>query len=141
MTFSDGLLLDPWRIQELDEAAVAEFRQRMGSLVRFEERVVVGNVIEEVVSIGKSGEYGLVVVGKGRLPSSMVAQLAVRPAEHPELGPIGDALASSGHGVTSSVLVVQQHDMSNADEVPVSVVVDGHAHDGEFAKDMAMAEP
>jgi hypothetical protein len=35
------------------------------------------------------------------------------------------------------VLVVQQHDMSNADEVPVSVVVDGHAHDGEFAKDMA----
>jgi hypothetical protein len=116
---------------------VEEFRQRMGSLVRFEERVVVGNVIEEVVSIGKSREYGLVVVGKGRLPSPMVAQLAVRPAEHPELGPIGDALASSGHGVTSSVLVVQQHDMSNADEVPVSVVVDGHAHDGEFAKDMA----
>src|SRR6266540_4020573 len=77
-------------VQELDEAAVAEFRQRMGSLVRFEERVVVGNVVEEVVSIGKSRDYGLVVVGKGRLPSAMVAQLAVRPAEHPELGPIGD---------------------------------------------------
>ncbi|PAN16880.1 hypothetical protein PAHAL_3G093400 [Panicum hallii] len=139
-TFSTAVI-DTRKEKELDEAAVAEFRQRMGSLVRFEERVVVGNVIEEVVSIGKSREYGLVVVGKGRLPSSMVAQLAVRPAEHPELGPIGDALASSGHGVTSSVLVVQQHDMSNADEVPVSVVVDGHAHDGEFAKDTAMAEP
>ncbi|OEL31422.1 Cation/H(+) antiporter 20 [Dichanthelium oligosanthes] len=135
-TFSTAVI-DTRKEKELDEAAVAEFRQRMGSLVRFEERVVVGNVIEEVVSIGKSREYGLVVVGKGRLPSAMVAQLAVRPAEHPELGPIGDALASSGHGVTSSVLVVQQHDMSNADEVPVSVVVDGHAHDGEFAKDMA----
>ncbi|CAL4903236.1 unnamed protein product [Urochloa decumbens] len=136
-TFSTAVV-DTRKEKELDEAAVAEFRQRMGTLVRFEERVVVGNVIEEVVSIGKSGEYGLVVVGKGRLPSPMVAQLAVRPAEHPELGPIGDALASSGHGVTASVLVVQQHDMTNADEVPVSVVVDGHAHDGgEFAKDMA----
>ncbi|KAL6619673.1 hypothetical protein ACP70R_034812 [Stipagrostis hirtigluma subsp. patula] len=137
-TFSTAVdAVDSRREKELDEAAVAEFRQRMGPLVRFEERVVVGNVIEEVVAIGKSREYGLVVVGKGRLPSPMVAQLAVRPAEHPELGPIGDTLASSGHGVTSSVLVVQQHDMSNADEVPVSVVVDGHAHDGEFAKDMA----
>ncbi|CAN6331163.1 unnamed protein product [Urochloa humidicola] len=135
-TFSTAVV-DTRKEKELDEAAVAEFRQRMGTLVRFEERVVVGNVIEEVVSIGKSGEYGLVVVGKGRLPSPMVARLAVRPAEHPELGPIGDALASSGHGVTASVLVVQQHDMSNADEVPVSVVVDGHAHDGELAKDMA----
>ncbi|WVZ95871.1 hypothetical protein U9M48_041580 [Paspalum notatum var. saurae] len=137
-THKEKVAISIYPLQELDEAAVAEFRQRMGSLVRFEERVVVGNVIEEVVSIGKSGEYGLVVVGKGRLPSVMVAQLAVRPAEHPELGPIGDALASSGHGVTSSVLVVQQHDMSNADEVPVSVVVDGHAHDdAELAKDMA----
>ncbi|KXG21104.2 hypothetical protein SORBI_3009G015400 [Sorghum bicolor] len=135
-TFSTAVV-DAAKEKELDEAAVAEFRQRMGTLVQFEERVVVGNVIEEVVSIGKSREYGLVVVGKGRLPSPMVAQLAVRPAEHPELGPIGDALASSGHGVTSSVLVVQQHDMSNADEVPVSVVVDGRAQDGEFAKDMA----
>ncbi|KAJ1261254.1 hypothetical protein BS78_09G014900 [Paspalum vaginatum] len=136
-TFSTAVV-DTRKEKELDEAAVAEFRQRMGSLVRFEERVVVGNVIEEMVSIGKSREYGLVVVGKGRLPSAMVAQLAVRPAEHPELGPIGDALASSGHGVTSSVLVVQQHDVSNADEVPVSVVVDGHAHDdAEVAKDMA----
>lgn len=118
------------RERELDEAAVAEFRQRMGPLVRFEERAVAGNVnvIEEVVAIGKSREYGLVVVGKGRLPCKMVAQLAVRPAEHPELGPIGDALASSGHGVSSSVLVVQQHDMTNADEVPVSVHVARH-HD------------
>ncbi|KAL6864664.1 hypothetical protein ACP4OV_015815 [Aristida adscensionis] len=131
-TFSKAVdAVDTRREKELDEAAAAEFRHRMGALVRFEERVVAGNVIEEVVAIGKSREYGLVVVGKGRLPSPMVARLAVRPAEHPELGPIGDALASSGHGVTSSVLVVQQHDTSNADEVPVSVVVDG-----EFAKDM-----
>ncbi|KAM0854874.1 hypothetical protein ACQ4PT_050142 [Festuca glaucescens] len=123
------------REKELDEAAVVEFQQKMGAMVRFEERVVVGNVVEEVVAIGKSREFGLVVVGKGRLPSAMVAELAVRPAEHPELGPIGDALASAGHGVASSVLVVQQHDM-NADEVPVTVVhIDGHALGGELGKD------
>ncbi|XP_052155066.1 cation/H(+) antiporter 20 [Oryza glaberrima] len=140
-TFSTAIV-DTHKEKELDEAAVAEFRQRMGAMVRYEERVVVGNVIEEVVSIGKSREYGLVVVGKGRLPSAMVAELAVRAAEHPELGPIGDALASAGHGVTSSVLVVQQHDMSNADELPVSVVVDGHAHDdGELGGNKDMAEP
>jgi hypothetical protein len=128
-------------VQELDEAAVAEFRLKMGGMVRFEERVVAGNVVEEVVAIGKSREYGLVVVGKGRLPSAMVAELAVRPAEHPELGPIGDALASAGHGVASSVLVVQQHDV-NADEVPVSVVqIDGHDHDGELGKDDDVAMP
>lgn len=93
------------------------------------------------MAIGKSREYGLVVAGRGRLPSAMVAELAVRPAEHPELGPIGDtSLASAGHGVASSVLVVQQHDV-NADEVPVSVVqIDGHAHDGEHSKD-DVAEP
>lgn len=117
----------------MDEVAVAEFRQRMGAAVRFEERVVAGDVVEEVVGIGKSREYGLVVVGKGRLPSSMVAELAVRrPAEHPELGPVGDALASAGHGVAASVLVVQQHDVNAADEVPVSVVhIDAHAGHGE----------
>ncbi|XP_040379867.1 cation/H(+) antiporter 20 [Oryza brachyantha] len=146
-TFSTAIV-DTHKEKELDEAAVAEFRQRMGPMVRYEERVVAGNVVEEVVSIGKSREYGLVVVGKGRLPSAMVAELAVRAAEHPELGPIGDALASAGQGVTSSVLVVQQHDMSNADEVPVSVVVvvdgHGHGHDGggELGNDSKdMVEP
>jgi hypothetical protein len=120
---------------------VVDFQQKMGAMVRFEERVAAGNVVEEVVAIGKSREYGLVVVGKGRLPSAMVAELAVRPAEHPELGPIGDALASAGHGVASSVLVVQQHDM-NTDEVPVTVVqIDGHAHDGELGKDDNVAVP
>uniref|UniRef100_A0A452XNM0 Cation/H+ exchanger domain-containing protein n=1 Tax=Aegilops tauschii subsp. strangulata TaxID=200361 RepID=A0A452XNM0_AEGTS len=133
-TFSTAVV-NGHKEKELDEAAVAEFRQRMGDAVRFEERVVAGNVIEEVVAIGKSREYGLVVAGRGRLPSAMVAELAVRPAEHPELGPIGDTLASAGHGVASSVLVVQQHDV-NADEVPVSVVqIDGHDHDGEHSKD------
>ena len=63
---------------ELDKAAVAEFRQRMGDAVRFEECVVAGNVIGEVVEISRSREYGLVVERKGRLPSTTVGELAVR---------------------------------------------------------------
>lgn len=77
-----------------------------------------------MLAIGKSREYELIVVGKGRFPSSMVAELASRVAEHPELGPIGDALASSHNGVVSSVLVIQQHDTIHSDEVPVSMVYD-----------------
>ncbi|KAB5551818.1 hypothetical protein DKX38_009129 [Salix brachista] len=49
--------------------------------------------------------------------------LAYRQAEHAELGPIGDILASSGHGVVSSVLVIQQHDLDHAKEAPVSKAV------------------
>lgn len=63
------------------------------------------------------------MVGKGRFPSTMVASLAERPAEHAELGPIGDMLTSAGNGIVSSVLVIQQHDVAHAEEAPVSKVV------------------
>ena len=92
--------------------------------MKYEERPV-GNVLEAVLSIGKSGVYELIVVGRGRFPSSMVAELAARVAEHPELGPIGDALASSHNGVVSSVLVIQQHGPVHSEETPVSMVYDG----------------
>lgn len=88
------------------------------------------NIVEEVVAIGRSQEYDLVVVGKGRFPSAMVAELADRQAEHAELGPIGDVLASSGHGVAASVLVVQQHDLAHIEEAPASKVL----HNGEVSK-------
>ncbi|CAA7398132.1 unnamed protein product [Spirodela intermedia] len=111
--------------QELDEAAVAEFRRRTeGTGALYEEKLAF-NVLEEVVAMGRSGEYELLVVGKGRFPSSIVAALAERSPEHAELGPIGDALASSGSGVVSSVLVIQQHDVVHSDETPVSMVLDG----------------
>lgn len=66
------------------------------------------------MAIDKSWEYGLVVPGKGRLPSVMVAELAVHPAEHPDLGPIGDGLASAGHAVVYafSILANLVHDFN-----------------------------
>ncbi|CAL9159237.1 unnamed protein product [Musa hybrid cultivar] len=123
-TFSTAVM-DRERENEKDDAAVEAFRSKTDETegtARYEEKTV-GNVIEAVLAIGRSGAFDLVVVGKGRFPTSMVAELAGRPAEHPELGPIGDALASSSNEVVSSVLVVQQHDVVHSDETPVSMVL------------------
>ncbi|MQL79435.1 hypothetical protein Taro_011872 [Colocasia esculenta] len=119
--------VDREREKELDEAAVAEFRRRTeGTGAAYEEKPAV-NVLDAVLAMGRRGEYGLLVVGKGRFPSSIVAGLADRSAEHVELGPVGDVLASSGRGVVSSVLVIQQHDVIHSDDTPVSMVFDENA--------------
>ncbi|KAF5201830.1 Cation/H(+) antiporter like [Thalictrum thalictroides] len=116
-------VMDREREKALDEVAVEEFKKRWDGLVIYVEKVAT-HIVEEVLTIGQSGEHELIVVGKGRFPSTMVAELADRPAEHAELGPIGDILGSSRHGVVSSVLVIQQHDIAHANELPVSKVVD-----------------
>lgn len=92
--------------REVDEAAVAELK-RSNESVEYIEKVVAGNVAETVVSIGRSAEYDLVIVGKEQLHPAMVAELAHQQLEHAELGPIGDALASSSQGILSSILVIQ----------------------------------
>ncbi|XP_019454524.1 PREDICTED: cation/H(+) antiporter 20 isoform X2 [Lupinus angustifolius] len=98
--------------KELDENAMGEFHIKWDSMVGYIEKES-SNVVEEVLSIGKSGDYDLIIVGKGRFPSISVAELAERQAEHAELGPIGDILTSSGNGVVSSVLMIQQHDVED----------------------------
>ncbi|KAI3412949.1 Na_H_Exchanger domain-containing protein [Psidium guajava] len=107
--------------KELDEAAVAEFRERWDGTAVYMEKVA-GNVAEQVLAIGQSKDYDLVVMGKGRYPSAMVADLADHPAEHPELGPVGDVLASSSHSIACSLLVIQQHDLGHGEETPMSKV-------------------
>lgn len=113
--------------QELDEAAVAEFRSKWvdDGVAEYTEKMAARNIAEGVLAIGRSGDQDLIIVGKGRFPSSMVAGLADRQAEHAELGPVGDILASSGHDVVSSVLVIQQHDVAHAVEAPVSKTLHG----------------
>lgn len=107
--------------KELDDRVVEEFQARWDGTAGYTETVV-GNVVEQVLAIGRSKDFDLMVVGKGRFPSPMLADLADRPAEHPELGPVGDVLASSSHGVACSVLVIQQHDLGHGEETPVSKV-------------------
>ncbi|KAJ0028153.1 hypothetical protein Pint_35461 [Pistacia integerrima] len=117
---------------ELDKIAVGEFMSKWDGVADCVDKVT-SNIVEGVLTIGRSGEYDLIVVGKGRFPSSMVAKLADRQAELAELGPIGDILASSGQGVLSSVLVVQQHDMAHAEEMPVTKI--GHSDYVKFKGD------
>ncbi|CAI0472664.1 unnamed protein product [Linum tenue] len=104
------------------------------------EKVASSNVTEGVVAMGRSGDYDLMVVGKGRFPSAMVAEIADRQAEHAELGPIGDVLASDRNGVVSSVLVIQQHDVAHAEEVPVVKVVDSGGGGGGSSSAAAAGE-
>lgn len=102
-----------------------EFRKRTEGRMRYEERSV-RSAVEVVIEIGRSGEYELVIVGKGQSYCTiMVAELGGRSAE---LGLVGDTLMSSAHSIASSVLVVQRHDI----ETPVSLVLDN----SEVAVDM-----
>ncbi|XP_011020326.1 PREDICTED: cation/H(+) antiporter 20 [Populus euphratica] len=114
-------IMNPEKEKDLDETAITEFKSKWEGTIEYTENVV-SNIVEGVLAIGRSGHYDLIFVGKGRFPSTMVAELAYRQAEHAELGPIGDILASSGHGVVSSVLVIQQHDFAHTKEAPVSKV-------------------
>nr|GMD98405.1 cation/H(+) antiporter 20 [Ipomoea batatas] len=108
--------------KEVDERAMEGFLRRWEGVVEYQVKET-SNIVDAVLTIGRSGDYDLLVVGIGRRPSKMVSELAERPAEHPELGPIGDLLASSGEGIVSSVLVIQQqqqqHYMARAQEVTV----------------------
>lgn len=97
------------REKELDEIAIAEFCMRRDGLTIYIEKEA-ERISEGVLTMGRSGEYALIVTGRSRFPTRMVAELSKEhTTEHEELGTIGDILASTGNGVTSSVLVIQQH--------------------------------
>ncbi|CAO2822249.1 unnamed protein product [Amaranthus hypochondriacus] len=110
----------------LDDTMMENFLNKWNGKVEYVEKKA-NNIEEAMLELGRSGSYNLIVVGKGRFPSTMVAELADRQAEHAELGPIGDILSSSNNGVVSSVLVVQQHDSAYSEEAPVSKVVNNEA--------------
>ncbi|ESQ45114.1 hypothetical protein EUTSA_v10010121mg [Eutrema salsugineum] len=114
--------VDPEKEKELDEGALEDFKSKWKEMVEYKEKEP-NNIIEETLSIGQSQDFDLIVVGRGRLPSAEVAQLAERQAEHPELGPIGDVLAASVNHIIPSILVVQQHTKAHVEEITVSKIV------------------
>lgn len=93
-----------------------EFQKKRDGIAQYIEKVT-ENLVEEVLAIGRSGEFDLILVGRTQLPPITTTELAEdHQVEHPELGPIGDVLASSGRGIVSSMLVVQHYDEGNGDE-------------------------
>ncbi|EPS60468.1 hypothetical protein M569_14334 [Genlisea aurea] len=99
------------RERDLDEDYINQFRARtmMDSSISYSESVV--NHGEETVAAIRSIDaiHDLFIVGRGQgLESPLTAGLTDW-SECPELGPIGDLLASSDFASTYSVLVVQQY--------------------------------
>ncbi|KAK7345676.1 hypothetical protein VNO77_16285 [Canavalia gladiata] len=107
--------------KDLDDTTMERFQMKWHGMVDCIEKVA-SNIMEEVLTIGKNKDYDLIIVGKGRFPSSLMADVADRQIEHEELGPIGDILASSTNEVVSSLLVIQQHDVTLAKDTPLSTV-------------------
>lgn len=101
----------------MDEVAVEEFRTYHSS-TNYSVKAANNNTVETLMAIGRSREYDLVVVGKGKFPSWMEAKLANHEIEHDELGLIGSILAQSDKGLVSSVLVVQQQGAVQTNEAP-----------------------
>uniref|UniRef100_A0A6N2KRB0 Uncharacterized protein n=1 Tax=Salix viminalis TaxID=40686 RepID=A0A6N2KRB0_SALVM len=69
--------------REEEKATMAEFRNNWAGTVEYSEKEA-SNIVKGVLATGRSGDYDLIVVGKGRFPSTMVAELADRQAEHAE---------------------------------------------------------
>ncbi|XP_048137569.1 cation/H(+) antiporter 20-like isoform X2 [Rhodamnia argentea] len=103
--------------QEMDEAGVEEFRTYQGS-ANYSAKAVNNHLMEALTAIGRSREYDLVVVGKGKFPWWMEAKLAGHEIEHDELGIIGSIFARSDEGIISSILVVQQQRAVQSNEAP-----------------------
>ncbi|XP_012069212.1 cation/H(+) antiporter 1-like [Jatropha curcas] len=99
----------------IDNVFLEDFYNRYvaSSKVRYMEKHV-GNELETVNVLREIKDiYSLIIVGKGgRGPSPMTNGLSDRE-ECPELGAIGDLLASSELDISGSVLVIQQHSSRN----------------------------
>ncbi|XP_055822230.1 cation/H(+) antiporter 15-like [Solanum dulcamara] len=99
------------REKQLDEEYVTEFRTKTGNdeSIVYTERVV--NHGEETVAAIRSidNSHDLFIVGRGEGSSSPLTAGLTDWSECPELGTIGDLLASSDFAMTASALVVQQY--------------------------------
>ncbi|XP_020209425.1 cation/H(+) antiporter 15, partial [Cajanus cajan] len=111
-----GLLstvLDSEKEKELDEEYVSLFRlmavSNEDSIIYSEKQVHTSDDIPSVFNeLDKEG-YDLYILGHGKGRNSMVLSNLLEWTDCPELGVIGDMLASNSFGSYSSVLVVQQY--------------------------------
>ncbi|XP_039113729.1 cation/H(+) antiporter 15 [Dioscorea cayenensis subsp. rotundata] len=106
------IVTDTERERQMDDEYLNEFRLKNvnDETVIYMERVV--NNSEETVAAIRSMDsiHDLYIVGRGagEMASGMLAGM-IEWMECPELGPVGDLLASSDFAATVSVLVVQQY--------------------------------
>ncbi|XP_072996696.1 cation/H(+) antiporter 15-like [Typha latifolia] len=109
-SYSSSSCVEEVREKIMDEECVKEFTERWakGGVVEYEEKEV-GNAEETVSAIrGVERREDLFVVGRGQgMAGSRLTAGMAEWSECPELGPIGDLLASPDFGMEASVLVVR----------------------------------
>lgn len=126
------------RERYIDEQCLGEFAE-CSTLAVFEYREHIVRNTEETVEIIRSVELegkDLLIVGKeqGLVGSRLTAGMTDW-SEFPELGPIGDLLASADFGATSSVLIVQAPQIGGglADSTIVGIMSDRREDPGRFS--------
>ncbi|KAM0011227.1 putative cation/H+ exchanger, sodium/solute symporter superfamily [Helianthus debilis subsp. tardiflorus] len=98
-------------VAEADNSALANFYHRYvtSGKVRFVEKYVDNGVQTGMILRDMAETYSMFVVGKGGRGDSLLTTGISDWEECPELGVVGDFLASSEFDTSGSVLVVQQH--------------------------------
>ncbi|KAF3636664.1 Cation/H(+) antiporter 20 [Capsicum annuum] len=105
--------------RSLDDITISEFKMKCGKQILYAEKEANNyNLVTEVLAIGKCGEFELMIIGnKVKFPQGIMAKLFdeqhLNEKNNSEFGPMANLLASSGKGITSSVLVIQQQHASN----------------------------
>ncbi|KAJ3673016.1 hypothetical protein LUZ60_006390 [Juncus effusus] len=112
----DALILSNTSQEEIqmqvDDEFFADFYKRfiMNRVVGYQEKHVADGAEMVVELRSLDAQYQLFIVGRGRDRRSVLTDGLEEWAECPELGPVGDILASSDFSMTASALIIQQYD-------------------------------
>ncbi|XP_050209389.1 cation/H(+) antiporter 2-like [Mercurialis annua] len=119
---NDEVLLaisDPEAENDMDDACMGDFLSRYvkSGRVDYTEKFV-NNGEQTAATLQELGDkYSLIIVGKGRRGLSPMLSGLSDWEECPELGKVGDLLASAELNISASVLVIQQHSTYSDKEV------------------------
>ncbi|KAI4354854.1 hypothetical protein L6164_003684 [Bauhinia variegata] len=107
-------LVDSEKQKQLDDEYVNLFRHKVvhdeDSINYFEEEVHNADEITSLLRELDENGCDLYIVGRGKGRNSKLLSKLLETSDWPELGVLGDVLASSAFGSHSSVLVLQQYD-------------------------------
>ncbi|XP_028786629.1 cation/H(+) antiporter 15-like [Neltuma alba] len=132
-----SMALDSSKQKELDDEYVNLFRLKAmhneDSITYSEKEVYVGEDIPELLNeLDQGDDYHLYIVGQGKGRNSVLFSGLMEWCDCPELGAIGDILASNSFGSKSSVLIVQQY---GYDGTMSGNAVQKHPNDQETKED------
>ncbi|KAK7350645.1 hypothetical protein VNO77_09490 [Canavalia gladiata] len=112
-------VLDSRKEKEMDEESVSSFRlmavNNEDSITYTEREVHSGDDIPCVLNELDKRGYDVYILGQGQGRNSMVLSSMLEWTDCPELGVIGDMLASNSFGSNSSLLVVHQYGFGGTD--------------------------